>query len=198
MHWIDPDSLPETSGTLERFVLNGHGEIDGLVIANGSDDATLVHVPPHLGAEIEAAFHPGEAVRVRGVRPRGTRMIAAVALFSADGRAVVDQGPHGRKKHPKAPCQPKSAVAGVVRLSLHAPKGELRGALLQDGSVVRIGAKEAQRFAELFQPGAAVAVRGDGLETPYGRVVEGREIGSDLAHLKPAKGPKSGQRVSHS
>lgn len=204
MHWIDPDSLPETSGTLERFVMNGHGEVDGLVIADGGNDATLVHVPPHLGAEIEAAFHPGEAVRVRGVRPRGTRMIAAVALFADDGRAIVDQGPpdkhrrdDGRKQHPKAPSLPKSLVAGVVRLSLHAPKGELRGALLQDGSIVRIGPKEAHRFAELLQPGAAVAVRGDGLETPYGRVVEGREIGSDPAHLKPTKGGKPEQRISH-
>ncbi len=201
MHWIDPDSLPETSGTLERYVMNGHGEIDGLVIANGRDDATLVHVPPHLGAEIEAVFHPGETVRVRGVRPRGTRMIAAVALFAADGRAVVDHGPddkphkdNGRKQRPKD--LPKLLVAGVVRLSLHAPKGELRGALLQDGSIVRIGPKEAQRFADLLQPGAAVAVRGDGVETPYGRVVEGREIGSDVTALKHTKGPKPEQRVS--
>ncbi|HWF94278.1 MAG TPA: hypothetical protein VG291_04890 [Xanthobacteraceae bacterium] len=70
-----------------------------------------------------------------------------------------------------------------------APKGELRGALLQDGSTVRIGPKEAQRFANLLRPGASMAVRGDGIETPYGRVIESREIGCDLAHLEPAKDP---------
>ena len=32
MHWIDPDSLPELQGTIERFVLNPHGEIDGFVM----------------------------------------------------------------------------------------------------------------------------------------------------------------------
>ncbi len=29
MHWIDPDCLPEVKGTVERFLLNPHGEIDG-------------------------------------------------------------------------------------------------------------------------------------------------------------------------
>jgi hypothetical protein len=195
MHWIDPEYLPETKGTVERFVMNPHGEIDGLILDCGTDAAVLVHVPPHLSAQIEAAVHPGKAVRVRGVRPRGADMIAAVAVFAADGRAIVDDGP-GDKHHkdaclnaPKKHAAQKSQIAGTVRLSLHAPKGELRGALLQDGSTVRIGPKEAQRFAKLLQPGASVAVRGDGIETPHGRVIESREVGCDLAHLEPAKDP---------
>jgi len=196
MHWIDPECLPESKGTFERFILNPHGEIDGLILNCGKDKAVLVHIPPHLSAEIEAAVRPGEAVRVRGVRPRGTDMIAAVAFFAADGRAILDNGP-GDKHHkddrlnaPKKPAAQKLQVAGTVRLSLHTPKGELRGAVLRDGSTVRIGPKEAQRFAKLLQPGASVAVRGDGIETPHGRVIESREIGCDLAHLEPTKGPK--------
>jgi hypothetical protein len=196
MHWIDPECLPESKGTVERFILNPQGEIDGLVLDCGKGQAVLVHVPPHLGADIEAAVHPGETVRVRGVRPRGTQMIAAVAVFTADGSAILDNGPgdkhhkHDRPDATKKPAAQKAQIAGTVRLSLHAPKGELRGALLQDGSTVRIGPKEAQRFAKLLQPGASVAVRGDGIVTPYGRVIESREIGCDLAHLEPAKGPK--------
>jgi hypothetical protein len=196
MHWIDPDCLPETKGKLERFVVNPHGEIDGLVLKGGKDEATLVHVPPHLGAEIETAVHPGDTVRVLGVRPRGAHMIAAVALIAADGQAIVDNGPddkHHKRYHKRAHKTTHRKclkIAGTVRLSLYAPKGELRGALLEDGSIVRIGPKEAQRFAKLLQPGASVAVRGDGIETSHGRVVEGREIGSNLDDLKPAKRPK--------
>jgi hypothetical protein len=69
MYWIDPDCLPETKGTVERFVVNRKGLIDGIVLDCG-DRAKLVHVPPHLGPEIESALRPGEPVRVRGVRPR--------------------------------------------------------------------------------------------------------------------------------
>jgi hypothetical protein len=200
MHWIDPDCLPETQGNVERFVVNPHGEIDGIIL-NGTTEPTLVHVPPHLSAEIEAAIQIGDAVCVRGVRPRGTRMIAAVALIAADGRAIVDHGPKDergeepRRTHSQQPPRLKDLkVAGKVRLSLHAPKGELRGVILDDGSIVRIAPKEAHRFAEFLQPGAPVAVRGDGIETPYGRVVEGREIGSDLGNLMPMKGQKSKRR----
>ena len=28
MHWIDPESLPEVTGTLERFTLNPKGRVD--------------------------------------------------------------------------------------------------------------------------------------------------------------------------
>jgi len=140
MHWIDPDCLPETKGQVERFLINPRGEIDGLVLNGAKNRATLVHVPPHLCADIEAAIRPGETVGVRGVRPRGTDMIAAVALTAADGTAIVDHGPdRNRRDKPRkngrgaAPVE-NTKVAGTVRLSLYAPRGELRGALLEDGN----------------------------------------------------------------
>jgi hypothetical protein len=55
MHWIDPDCLPETKGNVKRFLVNPHGKIEG-VILNGAAEAALVHVPPHLSAEIEAGI----------------------------------------------------------------------------------------------------------------------------------------------
>ena len=93
MHWIDPDCLPETKGSFERFVLNPHGEIDGLVLNGGKERTTLIHVPPHLSAAIETSIRPGEAVTVRGVRPRGADMVAAVALTTAAGHVIIDDGP---------------------------------------------------------------------------------------------------------
>jgi hypothetical protein len=200
MRWIDPDYLPEAHGNVERFVVNTHGEIDGIILS-GATEATLVHVPPHLSIEMEAAIQIGDAVCVRGVRPRGTRMIAAVALIAADGRVIIDRGPKDkqdeevRRTHSQRPSRPEDVkVAGKVRLLLHAPKGELRGAILDDGSIVRIASNEARRFIEFLRPGVSVAVRGEGIETPYGRVVECREIGSGLDSLMPMKGQKSKRR----
>ncbi len=193
MHWIDPDCLPETKGNVERFLVNHHGEIDGVVLGDAAG-VTLIHIPPHLSAEIEAAIQIGDPARVRGVRPRGASMVAAVALIAADGRTIVDRGSEGRQdeqslKQRERPYPPKDVkVAGTVRLSLYSPKGELRGALLDGGTIVRIAPKHAHLFADLLQPGASAAVRGEGIETPHGRVVEVREIGSDLESLMPVKG----------
>ncbi|HTO62886.1 MAG TPA: hypothetical protein VMM15_16675 [Bradyrhizobium sp.] len=70
MHWIDPESLPAVAGTVERFVLNPHGEVDGFVMRCGPEDV-LVHTPPHLATELVRHVKAGETVTVRAVRPRG-------------------------------------------------------------------------------------------------------------------------------
>jgi hypothetical protein len=37
MHWLDPDYLPEISGIFERFLINPHGDADGMILADGSE-----------------------------------------------------------------------------------------------------------------------------------------------------------------
>ena len=83
---------------------------------------------------------------------------------------------------------------GIVRLSLFGPKGELRGALLEEGIVVRLGPKEAASVAGLLRAGSRIAVRGPGLQTKHGRVVAADEIGPDRRSLKPAKAPKDKEK----
>ncbi|GLH80236.1 hypothetical protein SSBR45G_51450 [Bradyrhizobium sp. SSBR45G] len=192
MHWIDPDSLPVVTGKLERFVLNPHGEVDGFIMtAHGKD--VLVHTPPHMEAELTRHIKPGEEIGVHGVRPRGANLLAAVAVIAADGRPIVDQGPDDEREHPKHDHHAMDA-AGTVRLSLFGPKGELRGALLTDGTVVRIGPKQAADVAGLLAPNAALAVRGDGIETRFGRIVHAREAGRSLTTLMPLKHGKPGPK----
>lgn len=188
MHWIDPDSLPEVAGTFERFVLNPHGEVDGFVMTD-KNIALLVHTPPHLDGELTAHLAAGDKVRVRGVRPRGAELLAAVAVTTASGRQIIDEGPDDDRKHPKVKHEPM-AVDGIVQMSLFGPKGELRGALLSDGTILRVGPKEAEHVAVLLAPGAKVAARGDGLQTRHGRVIHALELGPDAARLKPVRKPK--------
>jgi hypothetical protein len=193
MHWIDHNFLPDICGTVDRFIVNRHGEVDGLVLMYEPDRFLFVHLPPHLGPQITSAVAPSDAVRVRGLRPRGADMIAAVAVIASDGRAIVDNGPDGKEEPKPQPRQEKARkieAEGVVRISLFGPKGELRGALLDNGDCVRIGPKEAAPVAALLRPGATVAARGDGLESANGRVVTAAEIGPDLAHLRPVKDGK--------
>lgn len=188
MHWIDPKSLPETAGIFERFVLNTHGEVDGFVMTNGKT-TILVHTPPHLHGDITRYLKRGEWVGVRGVRPRGAELLAAVAVTTSGGREIVDNGPDHDREHPKVKHAPASAV-GKVELSLYGPKGELRGALLADGTVLRVGPKEAAHVAELMAPGATLAAHGEGVETRHGRVIHVEAIGPDADRLNPIRRPK--------
>jgi hypothetical protein len=207
MHWLDPDYLPKLSGTFECFLLNPHGDADGMILSDGTE----VHFPPHLSNDMRAAIPPGAKpnVTIRGVRARGSELIAAVAIDLPDGTRILDNGPEqdheskkkeGKHPHPRK-HQPMHAE-GVVRSVLHGPKGEARGVLLEDGKSIRFPPHEAKRFARLLFAGKKVAVRGDGLESALGTVIEARELGASpddlhaLKHKKP-KRPKDEKHPHH-
>src|SRR5947208_1217824 len=56
------DSAPVLTAALKRFVINPHGEVDGLLF----EDGTLAKFPSHMGAELTAAVKPGDQVSLRG------------------------------------------------------------------------------------------------------------------------------------
>jgi hypothetical protein len=201
MHWLDPDYLPEVGGTFERFLINPHGDADGMILTDGTE----VHFPPHMSAEVCAAIRPSEntKVKVRGVRPRGSDLIAAIAIETSDGKRMVDNGPpkgHDDKKKPHKnvpkPQRESMDAEGIVRRVLHGPKGETRGALLEDGRIIRIVPHEAERIANLLSPGNTIAVRGDGLASALGTVIEAREVGVNKDELQPLK-PKKPKPEKH-
>jgi hypothetical protein len=191
MHWIDPDHLPEITGTVDQFLLNKHGEADGFLLTDGEE----VHVPPHLSARLLHEVRTGSKVSVRGVRPRGVQMVAAVAIDTAKGR-ILDEGPDAREDDgafEKAKLGPMSAQ-GIVKQSIHGPKGETRGAVLEDGRIIRLPPHEAERFSGLLAKGAEISVFAEGATTSFGTVVEAREIGPSADTMKTvgAKKPKHG------
>jgi hypothetical protein len=200
MHWLDPDYLPETSGIFERFLLNPHGDVDGMILTDGTE----IHFPPHMSDELRAALRSGEKtmVKVRGVRPRDGDLIAAVAIETMDGKRIVDNGP-SKEHHDEQPDgratrlkhEPMHAE-GIVRRVLHGPKGEARGGLLEDGTIIRVPAKEAKHITHLLSPGRRLAARGQGLKTDLGTVIDAREVGQSADDLHPLK-PKEPKLKKH-
>jgi hypothetical protein len=191
MHWIDPDYLPEITGTVDQFLVNKHGEADGFLLTDGGE----VHVPPHLSSRLLRDVRPGSEVKVRGIRPRGVRMVAAVSIDTQKGR-ILDEGPDLREDDDafvRAKHAPMSAQ-GIVKQAIHGPKGETRGAVLEDGRIIRLPPHEAKRFSDLLKKGAKISVSGDGATTSFGTVLEAHEIGASAQTLRPieAKKPKHG------
>ena len=201
MHWIDPDSLPEIRGRVDRVLVNPHGDPDGLILADGAE----VHFPPHMGAEAMRAFEaaPQSEVKIRGLKPRGADVFAAVSLEWPDGERIEDRGPPEKRhkpggKHPPGrPHHPDKAhgggnhvLTGTVRRALHGPKGERRGVLLETGEIVRFPPHAGEDTGELLTPGAKFAARGEFLQTPYGAVMEAAFIGEGEKRLRPIEKPK--------
>ncbi len=175
MHWIDPACLPETRGKVTQFLLNPHGELDGLVL-NTAGSTLQVHFPPHMTKQVMKHISVGNAIRVHGVKPRDANVIAAVSLTSAQGAELVDEGPqHHGPKAPKPEGKPMD-IQGEVTLSLYGPKGELRGALLDDGTSLRMPPHAAAELVDYLSPGACVQAWGNGVKNKYGRTIDVHDI----------------------
>jgi hypothetical protein len=170
---------------------NRHGEADGFLLTDGGE----VHVPPHLSSRLLRDVRPGSKVKVRGIRPRGVQMVAAVSIDTEKGR-ILDEGPDVREDDDALEPAKHGAMSaqGIVKQAIHGPQGETRGAVLEDGRIIRLPPHEAERFTELLKKGAKISASGEGATTSFGTVVEAREIGASTDTMKPvgAKKPKHG------
>lgn len=183
MHWLDPDYLPETKGTLDRFIVNPEGDIDGLLLTDGTE----VHTPPHLSPQLANALAPGRKVAVRGVKPRHSDLIIAIAVRPGRGAQIIDEGPAHRKSGARLRVrrQRKAVVhGGPIEHLLHGPKGDVHGTLLEDGSVVRFPPHVGEAYAALLIPGQELWVRGHIVAIDQGEAIVAEALGEEASALE--------------
>ena len=192
---FDPAQLPATKGRVAQYSLTPRGDVDGLIL----DDGTEIHMPPHLGTQIVHAVKPGDQVTVRGLRAREVPMVQAMQVTNdATNQSVTDAGPAGGPRGPHGPGGPgRGADAarqpleaqGVIKAQLHGPRGNLNGVLLADGTIARLPPPEARRLAPTLAVGQSVFVRGEGVANGLGRVIGVRAIGPNPQQLTEVAGP---------
>lgn len=176
----DPSQLPETKGVVERYSLAPHGEVDGLILTDGTE----IHLPPHLADELTAAVKPGDAVTVHGLRTLRLPLVDAASVTDdASGKSVIDEGPSHWPKLPQFDRRSELSAQGKVRMALHGPRGEANGVLLEDGTFLRLPPHEAARIADMLAPGQTIAARGPGVSGPNGTVIEAELLGPSLDQL---------------
>ncbi len=182
----DSTQLPETRGTVKQYTLTPRGDVDGLIL----NDGTEVKLPPHLTAQVVFSIRPNDQVSVRGLRARAIPLIDAAAITNvATGKSVIDNGPPDRSAT-------EQTVSGKIVSALHGKRGEVNGALLEDGTVLRLPPPEAERLEGWLRQGQTLSVRGALLDTPLGRVIDVSAIGAspdrmtELTEPRPPRGPK--------
>jgi hypothetical protein len=196
----DAQQLPTQRGQVQQFTLTPRGDIDGLILTDGTE----VKTPPHLSTEIAYSVKPGDNVTIHGLHAAALPLVQAVSITDeATGRTIVDNGSPGPGRGPAAgPAAPVTGlieVQGRVRMALHGPRGDVNGALLEDGTVLRLPPPEAEQFAALLQPGQTLIAEGIELANPIGKVLEVRQIGASRDQLNqvqapPGPGGKKGRR----
>ena len=181
----DPSQLPETKGTLKQYTLSPRGDVDGLILTDGTE----VKVPPHLSSQIVFAIRPGDPVSVRGLKARALPLVSASQIRNdTSGVTVTDEGgPRERE------ARGETLVTGRIAQALHGPRGETNGVLLDTGMTVRMPPHEADRWEASIQPGQTLSIRGVVTATLLGQVMEARAIGTSpeqMTYLSGPRGPK--------
>jgi hypothetical protein len=187
----DSSQLPESRGIVKQYTLTPRGDVDGLIL----NDGTEVKLSPHLTAQIVFAIHPGDEVSVRGLRARAIPLVDAASITkAATGKSIVDNGPQVGPDR----SGDEQIFSGRIASPLHGKRGEVNGALLEDGTTLRLPPPEAERLESWLSSGQTVSVRGQLLDTALGKVVDVRAIGSspdrmtELAGPRPPRGPNGG------
>ena len=179
---------------VQQWLLNPNGEVDGLLLADG----TQVAFPPHLSASVQQAMKLGDAVQVSGWRTPGAPVLSAARL-NANGRSVVDQPPApGSAPRDPAALTAMSASGRVAR-PLYTGRGDVNGVMLDDGSIVRFPPHVGAELAAMLQPGSTLHAKGWGSRGPLGSAIEATAIGPTADGLRalfagPGMAPPPGPR----
>jgi hypothetical protein len=69
----------------------------------------------------------------------------------------------------------------------------VNGALLEDGTALRLPPPEAYRLSSLLQPGQTVVAEGVVFSNPIGKVLEIRQLGASREQLSQIQAPGAGK-----
>jgi len=180
------DKPPVADGIVDRYLLNPRGEVNGLLLRDGSQ----MHVTLRAAQDLTKAIQPGDRIRVHGRRVSDSPLVKPDVIINVtDGRSFTV--PY-RLDLPMPPREERPTVtemnaAGTIRVLLYDHlKDVVNGALLSDGTQVRLPPDVGEHFHASLQQNMDVEVRGYGTTTPYGSALEASAIGrkgQPLTHL---------------
>jgi hypothetical protein len=176
----DPQQLPAIQGQVAQYSLTPRGDVDGVILQDG----TQVHLPPHLGGQLVQAIKPGDTVTIRGLKAQALPLIQALSITSEkSSQAVVDSGPPAMPPQPLAMAYQWLNVQGRVREPLYGPRGDMNGALLDDGTQIHLPPDQAWTLGQELQAGRTLIAQGYGVTGAYGRSLDAQQIGESATRL---------------
>jgi hypothetical protein len=175
------------TGRIERWLVNPNGDVDGLLLADG----TQVGFPPHLSADVQRALKIGDSVEISGWRAPNAPVVRAARLMATgSGRSIADTPPaaDGARPAMRAPRDPSALTAmnasGRVARILYTGRGDANGVLLDSGTIVRFPPHVGTAYAATLQPGNTIEARGWGTRSPNGNAIEATALGTSTETMR--------------
>lgn len=164
---FDVSVLPVLGGTVARLLPGTNGDVVGALLDNGAE---LV-MPPGLAA-LARGLKPGAKLAVRGLWSASEHLIRAFALAGTPPLCAIPVPE-------MVTAAPPVSAQGVIERLLHDGDGAVNGALLKDGTVLRVPAAGVK--SSDLTPGRAVYASGAGYRTSWGLLVRVDILGPSRA-----------------
>lgn len=165
--------------TVQSYIIDAFGDVDGLLLSDG----WLVKFPAHHSSEVLSKVKPGDSITVAGAMTP-SRVIEAWTLTNTQSGATVVRAPKP-KFAPKLPKHLRTATLrpleahGRISHLVHGKKGEVKLAVLEDGTALRLGKQARWIVGAQLAVGRQITARGVGTQNDSGRALEVTEIGVD-------------------
>jgi hypothetical protein len=162
-------------GKVVSFTTAPKGEIDGAVL----DDDSVIHWPPHLEERFKGIVDKGDRIEATGWMETGPRgdthlEVRKVTNLRTKVSGENDDVPRPKGKGKAAPPPPPpdngpaKTVRGTVKEFTTAPKGEVDGFKLSDGTWVHWPPHLQERFKDIVAKGDRVEAVGQMETGPRG------------------------------
>lgn len=194
------NSLDKT-GVVQRYLLNPEGDVEGLLL----EDGTQIGFPPHLSTELTAIIAPKDKVEIKGFRENAKVFKAESIKNLKTAKVVVDvpaeppvgrpdeevrplpppPPPHHHPEGPKGdlggPGRPHEGLQqltaeGTIQSQLFGRRGEVNGVVLSDGTIVRFGPRVLNESQVKVDIGQTIRVSGFGTKNERGQALEATEL----------------------
>ncbi|MGB7911809.1 MAG: hypothetical protein WCF59_06250 [Desulfobaccales bacterium] len=182
---------PSVTGTVQQYLLTPHGEVDGVLLQDG----TVVRFPPHLGTALAGLAKPGDEVAVVGflgpTTPHGRAIKALTITNEKTGQSVVDHPPSTPPLPPdmRGLAHKPLTVRGAVARLLVNDKGDVDGLILVGGEQVKFPPPNGPVVAKMLEEGKkTVEASGNGTTNTFGTVVDAMSLSMD-GQAVPVSGP---------
>jgi hypothetical protein len=182
---------PSVTGTVQQYLLTPHGEVDGVLLKDG----TVVRFPPHLGTALAGIAKPGDEVAVVGLlgptTPHGRAIKALTITNEKTGQSLVDHPPSTPPLPPdmRGLTHKPLTVRGAVARLLVNDKGDVDGLILVGGEQVKFPPPNGPVVAKMLEEGKkTVEASGNGTTNTFGTVVDAMSLSMD-GQAVPLSGP---------
>jgi arsenical pump membrane protein len=157
-------------GTVQRLFANPHGDVDLLLLSDGS----AVRIPPMTSSAVAAKLRVGNTVHIEGDALGAALHATQVRLSSGE---VIATEP-GAPPPPPLDALPRVDDTSTIVRVLTGPRGEVDRIILADGTIAHVPRRLAEQAASNLAVGARLHVEGEG-----GRYALGTSLRADTLRL---------------